>query len=833
MPIKFKNKDIKELGSWQRAFIPTYSERIRRARERTIKPMEICLERIQMEIKSYEQHKNEPRILQQARFLEAYLKEKTTTIFDGELIVGNITSKPRGAPVSMCNISILAEELDDPVKDFSIRPYDKMIIHPEERKLIREQIIPAAKGKEYSLYEYNKQTIPASVLAGASPANSECPHIPNVADASMSREAGHMFLNFEKVLNKGLKGIKEEVKYHMAELNLPYTHFGLKEKQDFYKAVIITLDVVMDYAKRYATLAREMASREPDCKRKEELERIASVCEWVPSNPARDWWEALQSVWLVFSIAWMEHSTSAVHFLSRFDQYMYPFYKKTVEEQREMTKEEALEILECFLLKFSEPAWILGYEWSSKATGQGLSQTLVIGGQTRQGKDACNEVSLLVLEAMKQLRLNQPEFAMRVWEGTPDKYLKKAAELIRLGLGYPKFIGDRKALQMLSKAYPDLSEEDWRGYAIAGCSEIGLPYISMDHGFEGIMIAPKVLELVINNGKCSLCGKQIGPATGEPSTFGSMDQVKEAFRKQVFYWGECMAIADKALKENQSRWYPAPFCSALSDGPLDKGKDITQGGAWYTLYGLLLAGLADTADSLGVIDKLIYQERKVSWEQLHKALEANWQGHEHLRQLCINGVPKYGNDKDYADDWAVWVVNVWADLIDWLNTRNDFIPSWGGKYLGGGLVAVASTQFGELVGATCNGREHPKPLADTCSPVQGCDRNGPTAVARSFSKLPTQRWALCGMINLRLSPELFMTEADLDGFVAFVRACEELGIYHVQFNVISSDLLRAAIAEPEKYKDLMVRVASYIAYFVELNPEQQMDIINRTEHQSW
>jgi len=589
----------------------------------------------------------------------------------------------------------------------------------------------------------------------------------------------------------------------------------------------------MAYAKRYATLAREMASRELNQKRKEELEHIASMCDWVPVNPARDWWEALQSVWFVFSIAWMEHSTSAVHFLSRFDQYIYPFYKKTIEEQKEMTKEEALEILECFLLKFSEPAWILGYEWSRWATGQGLSQTLVIGGQNRDGKDACNEVSLLVLEAMKQLRLNQPEFAMRVWKGTPDRYLRKAAELIRLGLGYPKFIGDQKALQMLAKAYPDLAEEDWREYAIAGCSEIGLPYITMDHGFEGIMMAPKILELVINNGRCMLCGKQIGPATGDPLTFESMDQVKEAFRKQVFYWGECLARADKALKENQSRWYPAPFCSAISDGPLDKGRDITQGGSWYTLYGLLLAGIADTADSLGVIDKLIYRDRKVSWEQLHQALEANWDGYKELRQLCINGVPKYGNDNDYADDWAIWVANVWADLIDWLNTRSDLVPSWGGKYLGGGLVAVSNTQFGELVAATCNGREHPKPLADTCSPVQGCDRNGPTAVARSFSKIPTHRWALCGMINLRLSPELFTTEADLDRFVAFVRACEELGIYHVQFNVISSDLLRAAMAEPEKYRDLMVRVASYIAYFVELNPDQQMDIINRTEHRGW
>jgi formate C-acetyltransferase len=504
-----------------------------------------------------------------------------------------------------------------------------------------------------------------------------------------------------------------------------------------------------------------------------------------------------------------------------------------VEDEKKMTREEALELLECFLVKFNEPAWALNYEWSQWATGQGLSQTMVIGGQTREGKDACNEVTMLVLEAMEQLRLNQPEFAMRIWEGTPDKYLKKATELIRLGLGYPKFIGDRKGIQMAARGYPDLTIEDWRQFAVAGCSEIGLPYITMDNGYEAIALASKWIELVLSNGKCGVCGKQIGLETGDPRKFETMEQVKDAYCRQVFYWGEYMAKAEKIFKETQSEWYPAPFCSALTEGPLDRGRDITRGGAWYTVYGFLLASIADAADSLGVIDKLIYRDKKITWDQLIEAVNANWEGYENIRQLCVNGVPKYGNDDDYADGWAIWVADVWADLIDWLNTRKDLMPKWGGRYLAGGLVAIASTQFGESIGATPNGRKHPLPVADTCSPVQGVDRNGPSAVVKSFSKLPTHRWALSSLINLRLNPNLFTTDADLEKFAAFIRACEELGLYHVQFNIISAELLRNAMKEPEKHRDLLVRVASYVAYFVELSPNQQTDIINRTEQQSW
>jgi len=517
----------------------------------------------------------------------------------------------------------------------------------------------------------------------------------------------------------------------------------------------------------------------------------------------------------------------------RFDQYMLPFYRNSVIEKKLMTRNEALEFLECLWIKTNEWAMLLSYDVATFQPGQGLSQTVTIGGQTREGKDACNEVTMLCLEAEEQVGLHQPELAMRIWEGTPSEYLKKATEVIRLGRGKPKFIVDRKAIQMTAKAYPNLTVEDWRECSVGGCTELVLPLIAMQHSWEGICITAKILELVLNNGKCGICGRQIGPLTGDPRTFTSMLAVRQAYQKQLSYWMEYMARGIRVVKDAQAEMMMDPFCSSLADGPLAKGRDLIDGGAWYTTYGIYLGGLADTADSLGIIDKLIFHDKKIDWDQLLEAIKANWNGFESLRQLCINGAPKYGNDNDFADDWAVWVMDTWYDTVDWINTQKDLVPKVGGLYVGAGIIGQSNVTFGTWVGALPNGHIHPEPLADCISPSQGVDRNGPSAVIKSASKLPTHRFAMGGVLNLRLNPQMVATDKDLDNFVAFLRVIEEMGVYHTQFNVVSSELLRLAMNEPEKYRDLLVRVASYCAYFTELTKEQQIDIIKRTEQQGW
>jgi len=830
MSAVYSDKKAKDTINRQESFTPTCSERVKRIKYRVLKPMEICLERARAEMKALEQHPNEPRVIQRARIFETYLKEKSVYILEDELIAGNITSKVRGASFSSEMSRFVNEELGDPVKDFEIRPYEKIMITPDERKEIREVLIPYFKGK--TLGEYILEITDAEVKEKAFSVTASCPHLPVIADLSLDKDIGHQMANYEKVLHKGLKGIREEVEWHLAQLDQPYQHFGLQEKRDFFEAVLIALDAAIAYAGRHADLAREMAARESNPGRKQELERIAQVCQQVPANPARDWWEALQSVWMIHVLIHCDVYNIA-NSLGRFDQYMYPFYKKSVIDRKTMSRDEALELLECFWIKFNEWAILLSYDVASYQPGQGLSQTITIGGQTRDGRDACNEVTMLCLETEEQLGRPQPEFAMRIWEGTPDAYLKKASELIRLGWGKPKFIGDRKAIQMAAKAYPDRTVEDWRQCALMGCSELCLPTITMQHSWEGVCILPKILELALNNGKCALCGRQIGPLTGDPKAFESMAAVKQALQEQVVYWMEHMARGIKVIKEAQAERMMAPFCSSLSEGPLQKGIDLSQGGAWSTTYGVYLAGLADTGDSLGVIDKLIYRDKKVTWDQLLEAIKANWEDRENLRQLCINGVPKYGNDNDFADEWATWVMDTWYDSVDWINTQNNLLPSYGGIYIGAGIIGQNNVTFGPWPGALPNGHIHPKPLADCLSPSPGVDKNGPTAVIKSVSKLPTHRFAMGGPLNLRLSHQLMATDRDLDNFASFLRTIEELGIYHTQFNVISSELLRKAMKKPENHRDLLVRVASYCAYFCELTEEQQFDIINRTEQQGW
>jgi formate C-acetyltransferase len=781
-------------------------------------------------MKALEQYRDEPTVIQRARIFENYLNEKAIYIQEDELITGNITGKIRGASYSAEMTRFIDEELNHPVKDFEIRPHDKIVITPEERRELREILLPYFKGK--TLGDYILEKANSEVKEKAYTVTSPCPHIPIIADLSIDKDLGHQMANYEKVLHKGLRGIREEVEWYIAQLDQPYMHYGLKEKRDFYRAVLISLDAAMAYAKRYADLAREMVSKESNLKRKQELKRIAEVCDWVPANPARDWWESLQSVWMTHLLIHCDVYNLA-NSLGRFDQYMYPFYRKSVIEEETMTRDKALELLECFWIKVNEWAILLSYDVATFQPGQGLSQTIMIGGQTRERKDACNEVTMLCLEAEEQVGLPQPELAMRLWEGTPYEYLRKAAEVIRLGRGKPKFISDRKAIQMMAKAYPDRTAEDWRECAVMGCTELTLPHISMQHSWEGVCIVPKLLELVLNNGKCGLCDKQIGPLTGDPRTFESMGAVRQAFQEQLSYWMKHMVKGIKVVKEAQAERMMSPFSSSLSEGPLQKGLDLAQGGAWHNAYGIYLAGLADTGDSLAVIDKLIYQDKKITWDQLLEAIKANFKGYEPIRQLCLNGVPKYGNENDFADGWASWVMDTWYDNVDWINTQKDLLPYYGGTYTGATIIGQTNVTFGPLIGTLPNGRIHPKPLADCISPFPGADRNGPTAVIKSVSKLPTHRFAMGGVLNLRLSPQLVATDRDLDNFVSFLRALEELGIYHTQFNVVSSDLLRKAMREPENYRDLLVRVASYCTYFNELTEEQKLDIINRTEHQGW
>ncbi len=825
-------KNLQEVGSWQQVFEPTCTERIQRAKKRAIRQMELCLERARAHVKATEEYRDEPTVIRRARIFETYLRDKSINILEDELIVGNVTSKVRGGSFAPEMVHFVDKELDDPLRDFQTRPLDKIIITPEQRRELREVLIPSFKGRTLSdiILERADQEIKEKAFS-----ETACdPHIPVIGDLSMTKDLGHQVVNYEKVLYEGLAGIREEVLHYLAELEQPYVRYGKEEKRNFYRAALIALDAAIAYVKRYADLAREMADRESDPIRKKELERIAENCEQVPEHPARDWWEACQSFWMIHLLTLCE-VWNVGNMPGRFDQFMYPFYKRSVMEEKSMTRDEALELLECVWIKFNEWAYVLSYDVATYQPGQALSQTVTLGGQTHDGGDACNELTLLCLDAEEQVGLPQPDVAMKLWAGTPDRYLKSAARVIRWGRGKPKFISERKAVKMAAKGYPSLSDGDLHECCVQGCTELALPHVCMMHSWEGFCVTPKILELVLSNGKCVLCDRQIGPATGDPRGFASMAALQNAYKEQLAYWMNLMIKGIKVVKDAQSEMLHVPFCSALSEGPLQKGRDIVEGGAWFSHFGVFMAGLADTADSLTVIDKLIYRDKAVVWDQMLEAIHDNWEGHEDLRQLCVNGAPKYGNDDDYADTWAIWVMDTWYDCLDEINNRRDSAPRAfpEGLYLGAGMIGQSNVIFGPVIGALPNGRANPQPIAECNSPFPGVDRNGPSAVVKSMSKLPTQRFALGGLLNLRISAQQVASDDDIEKFVAFLRAIEELGIYQTQFNVVSSDLLRKAMKDPEKYRDLLVRVASYMAYYVELTEEMQLDIISRTEHQGW
>ena len=799
-----KNTDnIAEVGSWQEYFERSCSDRVKKAIARAVRTPEVCLEHALTEIEVMDQvHGTVPHIIERAMIYKRFQETRTLHIYDGELIVGNVNSKIRASLIFGFLLgNQLDAELDHPVYDYEIRTNDRHHISQEERKIIHEKIIPYFKGKcmEDAIYAAADGDVRDKAFGGTA----KCAHLPNFADLLTRADAGHSLANYQKVLEIGLEGIRKEVEFYQKNNAAPYTHFYKKPKADFYEACMISLEGAEILCNRYSALATEMAEKETDPVRKKELLEIARITKKVPMHPAETWQEALQSVWMTQVLILGEQMNYADSF-GRFDQYLYPYYKHSVEDTKEITREQALEMLQCFFVKTAEWTQIYDYNSASVQVAFPITQNLLIGGQTQDGKDACNEVTMLCLEAEEQVGLIQPEIAMRIWEGTPTKYLRKAAEIVRLGRGKPKFYGDRKAIQMMHRAYPDMSIEDLRDYAVIGCVEISMPHITQQHSAAGIFNIGKILDLTMHNGKCSICGEQIGPETGDPRNFKTMDEFLEDYRTQQNYFMDILCRAITVEMTVQSKWTESPFTSCLLDGPLQKGTDLIQGGCWNTSFGLML-----------------------------EALDHDWVGYERMQQRVINEVPKYGNDNDYADGWVAYVQNVWYDAIDRCNKNRDNFPAYGGYFRGASCLGNSAVTAGMAVGALPDGFKKGTPMADAMSPTQGRDINGTTAVLKSMSKLPSARFEMGTLLNQRLTPQLLATEEDVDRFVDYLRTFEALGDYHVQFNVIDGKTLRAAMAEPEKYQSLLVRVASYVSYFVEIDPVGQMDIIHRTEQNEW
>jgi len=593
------------------------------------------------------------------------------------------------------------------------------------------------------------------------------------------------------------------------------------QKFQFFNAVNITLEATISFAKRYAELATSMAQKESDAQRKAELERIAETCNWVPANPARSFHEAVQSIWFTYLVLMVEGWGAGMSF-GRPDQYLYPFYKKDIEEGR-ITREEARELIALLYIKANEAVTVQAGEVARAFSGFAIWPNFTLGGLTKEGKDAVNELSYLFLDAETDVRLNGEELVIRIHKNTPDAFLMKALEVAKLLRGKCKFASDETTIQQLLTDGKPI--EYARDFIIVGCHIPTVPGFSHDHGGGQINI-PLMLELALNNGASRLTGEQIGPKTGDPRKFKSYDEVWNAYKKQVEALIPVILLFKNVDQLLYAEYCPSPFQSALFPSCIERGIDIINGGtAPYRGYAHTLLGLADVADSLAAIKKVVFENKRITMDKLIEALDKNFEGEEKVLHL-LKSAPKYGNDDDYVDSIA-------NEVLIQVSTENAKYKGIKGAISNLGSAVIASNiLLGRIVGALPDGRKAGEWFADGgVSPHQGRNVSGPTATLRTIAKLDHTKLTGGATLNMKFNPDALRDESKMQKLASIVRTFFETGGPLVQFNIVSTDTLRDAQRNPEEYKDLLVRVATYSAKFVELSKEIQDDIIARMEFQ--
>jgi pyruvate formate-lyase/glycerol dehydratase family glycyl radical enzyme len=766
---------------------------------------EVCIERARLVTEAYKETEGEPTAVRRAKALRKILEGMSIYISDGELIVGNQASKIRNAPLfPEYSYKWILEDMDS----FDTRPGDKFRISEEKKGELRK-LLSYWKGKTLAdrilsiVPEDIKTLIDMLVIH---------PH-------KIYEAVAEICVDYEKVLKRGFNEVKTEIENKLAELNPTSPEYC--RKLTFYKAELITCDAIVNFARRYAAKARELAEKERDAKRKKELETIATICDKVPAQPAETFWEALQSLWFIQVVIQIESNGLGVT-IGRFDQYMYPYYRKDIDEGR-LSQAEAQELLEAFWVKTNEPIKIWNNEGAKLFAGFPMTQNIVIGGVLPDGGDAINELSYMCLDAEAHVRLHQPAFSVRLYSKTPDDFLLRVCEVIKAGSNKPKLFNDNAGIAAALRVGATLAEA--RDYVPVGCVETTIPGKTFGWHFAGMVNLGKCLELALNDGVDPFTERQIGPKTGDPIAFESFAELMRAYKTQVSYVVKQMVTVLNIADTIHAELAPMPFMSLLVSNCIEKGLDITAGGAKYNFTGPEGGGIPTVADSLTAVKKFVFEEKKVTMDELKNALSKNFEGYEELRQMLLDDAPKYGNDEDYVDFIAREVeLNYCSEVDKYINPR-------GGKYTAGVYTVSSNVPLGEVTGATPDGRKAREPFGENISPCQGRDRKGPTAVLKSVTKLDHIMPTAGTLLNMRFNLSAVEGPEKLARFASLIRAYVELGGYHIQFNMVSEKVLRDAQKHPENYRDLLVRVAAYNAFFVEISKELQDDIIARTEFQ--
>ncbi|MFC1847431.1 glycyl radical protein [Chloroflexota bacterium] len=639
------------------------------------------------------------------------------------------------------------------------------------------------------------------------------------------RQSGGQVLGYGKVIDEGLNSIIAEAKDKLEQLSaIDFSDRDAINKLLFWQAVVTACEGAIKFANRYAEFAREQAGRESDTTRKKELEEIADICQWVPANPARTFREALQSFWFIQVSAALENNRNN-EAPGRMDQYLYPLYKKDLEEGR-LTRQEAAELLGLLWVKLVEREASRGPRGRAKTQGN-LGQLVVIGGVKSDGSDASNELTYLLLEVARQVKTVQPPLYLRCHVGTPEELWMKAMEVLRdRGDGVPAFISDQATLlNFTAKGIPIQAARD---YAVGGCVHPHVNYYSASGGATASINSAKILELTLNNGVDPKSGKLLGLATGDPRDFSSFDQLDDAYKRQFSFFVDFLGKYRRLYWYVRAMYYSLPFMSALLGDCIEKGLDLNRGGTRYPqlYFGYGERGHQNVANSLAAIKKLVFEEKKLTMDQLLQTLKANFEGdgNKDIQQMLL-AAPKYGNDDDYVDD-------IFNDISLWQQYRltEEKCPFGLPTRLSRG-GATQHVYFGQAIGALPDGRKAWEPLADgTLSAMRFTDVKGPTAVVNSASKVNHTELCSSALFNMKFLPQVMQTIGGQQRLISLVKTYFDRGGYFIQFNVQGTEVLREAKNHPEQHRDLIVRVAGYSAYFVELTPELQDEIIARTEY---
>lgn len=768
----------------------------------------ITIERAQLETKFYKEHEGRmPMPMLRGENYKYICEHKTIYIGDQELIVGERGPKPKGVstfPELTCHSR---EDLET----LNVREQQNYAVAEEDIKTYEKDIIPYWKGR--SMRDRLFTRMPKTWL--------DLYHAGSFTEFGEQRALGHTQLD-GLIYEKGMLDIKRDIEESRSKLdfvNDPEAAF----KDDELQGMSVSCDAQIIFAERHAKLAEEMAAKEKDPQRKKELLKIADVCHWVPAHAPRDFWEAIQAYWFTHLAVITEMNGWDALSPGHLDQHLGRFYTKGVEDGT-LDREKAKELLSCLWIKVNNTPAPPKVGVTAKESGTYNDFTNInLGGVTKDGKDGSNEVTYICLEIFDELRLLQPQGNVQVSVRTPDKVLRAAAKVFRNGMGYPSMFNCDMVVQEQMRAGKSL--EDARQGGNSGCIETGCSgkEAYLLHGYLNV---PKLLEYALYDGKDLLTGKQVSIKTGKLSSFKTFDDLYAAFEKQMKYAVDTKIGVDNFLRS----WYtinmPATFLSCVIRDCVQKGKDYYNGGPRYNTDYIQCCGLGTVSDSLSAIKKHVYDNQEFTLEELADAMAKNWEGNEKMRLTMWNHTPFYGNDDDYADDIMRRVFESEFESID---GRHSIL---GPTYKLNQLSTTCHNYFGQMLGASANGRFAKTPESDGTSPEHGADRKGPTAVCKSLGKIDQVKTGGT-LLNQRFLPSVLAGEKGIDGVVKLIRGYFALGGHHIQFNVVDDATLKDAQKKPEQYRGLLVRVAGYSDYFVDLDTYQQNEIIARTAQEGF